>query len=346
MTSTLLERELDPIGDARWARFVERRQEATVFHHPHWMALLRRQYGYRLTAWCVLDRSGAVVAGLPVAEIRSRLTGHRLVALPFSDMCVPLAAPDRPDARAALERMIANAQGAAGVPLDIHGPLEGVLGAHTAARFLHHRLDLALGLDAVIGSLKPATRRGVSKAQRCGLQVEHSTSRSALDQFYGLHLRTRRRQGVPTQPKRFISSFGELFDRGLGFVALVRHGQLAIAAAVLLVFNGTVVYKYGASDERFLNLRPNNLLFHDAISWAVAAGARQFDLGRTDLTNSGLASFKRGWGAAEELLAYTRLGGRPPPAPRRAENLLASFIRRTPRWTGRAIGELLYRHAG
>ncbi|MGI8413883.1 MAG: lipid II:glycine glycyltransferase FemX [Solirubrobacteraceae bacterium] len=338
--------KLDPLGDVRWGEFVSTQPDASIFHHPEWLALIRRQYGYRFSAWCVLDGAGAIVAGLPVARIDSWLTGRRLVAVPFSDECSPLIEPRRPRVAEALAQLIHSAQAKAGVPMQIRGPVVGLQDARSSSHFLQHRLELAGPAQDVMKSAKPAIRRGVAKAQREALITERATGGDALEDFYRLHLRTRHRQGVPTQPKRFILALAELFQRQLGFVLLTRHHGRAIAAAVFLIFNGRLVYKYGASDERFLSLRPNNLLFYEAIRWGTENSMRELDFGRTDTGNTGLASFKRGWGSREQTLSYTYLGTEEPPASRRSERILSTVIRATPPSAGRAIGAVLYRHVG
>ena len=91
-------------------------------------------------------------------------------------------------------------------------------------------------------------------------------------------------------------------------MSLASVGGRPIAAAVFLVFNGVLTYKYGASDARFLDRRPNNLLFMDAIRWGCEQGLHTFDLGRTDLGHESLRAFKLMWGAEERLLQYTELG--------------------------------------
>jgi CelD/BcsL family acetyltransferase involved in cellulose biosynthesis len=336
--------ELDPLGDPRWGEFVGRHPRASIFHHPAWLGLLQRQYGFAFTVWSVADASGALVAGLPLARIDSRLTGKRLVAVPFSDACSPLVLPGARGAPEVLAKHIADAQTAARLPLLIRGPVEGVRGARLKGQFLHHRLQLGRSVEASLAGAGSAAVRGVAKAQREGVVIERARDRGSLEEFYALHLRTRRRQGVPTQPKRFVLALAELFERELGFVLIARHHEAPIAAAVFLAFNGTLVYKYGASDERTLGVRPNNLLFHEAIRWGAEHGFHELDFGRTDLDNPGLAAFKRGWGCTEEMLVYSYLGMEPPRAPRRGEHVLRAVIRRTPLWTGRLLGELLYRH--
>jgi CelD/BcsL family acetyltransferase involved in cellulose biosynthesis len=119
-----------------------------------------------------------------------------------------------------------------------------------------------------------------------------------------------------------------------------------VAAAVFLHASGTLTYKFGASDRAFQHARPTNALLADAIRWACGRGLRALDLGRTDLGHDGLRAFKRSWGAAETTLAYTYAPGAPGAGRSRAQRVVAPVIRRGPALVGRAIGEVLYRHAG
>ena len=169
--------------------------------------------------------------------------------------------------------------------------------------------------------------------------------RAALTAFYRLHVATRRRLGVPTQPRRFVLGLERLFSAGLGFVLLVRSSDRIAAAAVFLTTRGTLTYKYGASDARALSARPNNLLFMEAIRWGCEHGCRSLDFGRTHWGQEGLRAFKLSWGAQERELRYRHVGR----APRRDAHVggaLAALIRRSPPLAGRLIGEVLYRHAG
>ncbi len=178
------------------------------------------------------------------------------------------------------------------------------------------------------------------------MRLELRTDVAALDAFYALHVRTRRRLGVPTQPKGFVRDLGALMAGGLGFVALATLGDRHVAAAVFLRAGRTLTYKWGASDERFLNARPNNLLFARVIGWACDEGLLALDLGRTDIGHEGLAAFKRGWGADERPLEYTFAGAPPPSGESRLGRAAGELIRRSPEAVGRAAGELLYRHSG
>lgn len=326
---------------------LEASEDALAFHHPAWLRLIRDQYGYELGAWAVSRPDGVLTAGLPYARVSSRLTGRRIVALPFSDLCPPVAAsPADGCSRAALAETIAEMAARSGVPVEIRAAVPGLPGAG-APLFHRHVLPLANDPQQVAENFaRSQVRRGIAKARRSGVTVVHRTDRRALDTFYALHLRHRRRLGVPTQPKAFIRRFAGLFAAGLGFVSLARWEQKTIAAAVFLSYGDTLIYKYGASDPAHLALRPNNALFMDAIEWGCATGHRRLDFGRTDFGNPGLREFKRSWGADEELLAYTHLPPREPRSAGRAQRWTASAIRRLPPGFGRLAGAALYRHFG
>jgi CelD/BcsL family acetyltransferase involved in cellulose biosynthesis len=339
---------IDPSADPRWAVLVGRCPDALAFHHPAWLALLHRTYGYPCEGLAVADGSGALVAGLPLARVESRLTGRRLVALPFSDLCPPLVVPGAgPQAAATLVDAIAAEHRDTGLPVEVRAPLSALEGATASPAFLHHRLALGGDPDELVRTAaRPAVRRAIAKALRAGVVVERAVDRAALDAFYALHLRTRRRQGVPTQSKRFVRGFEALFADGLGFVLLARHEGRVSAASVFLAAGRTLIYKYGASDPRALAVRPNNLLFMEAIRWGCAHDMAWLDFGRTDADNEGLAAFKRSWGAEERSLTYTRLGGAAQRGEGKAQRALSALIRRAPPIAGRAIGTALYRHVG
>ena len=334
---------LDPRTDERWRDFVARAAGATIFHHPLWLDLLGTHYGYAFRACCLTDSDGRVVGGLPWARIESRLTGRRLVALPFSDACPPLVdGAQAGELAAAVEA----ARREEGLGLEVRSRFDDLAG-EAPHLYWRHVLPLEPDAGAVERRAREGIRRGARRARREGLAFERRTDSAALDAFYALHLSTRRRQGVPTQAKRFIRGLGGIFDQGHGFVALVTEpGRRPVAAAVFLRAGDHLTYKYGASDRAALAMRPNNLLFQEVIRWACDAGCRELDFGRTDLDNDGLREFKRGWGAEESPLHYTYAGLDAPGGPSVAHRALGAVIRRSPPLLGRATGAALYRHFG
>jgi lipid II:glycine glycyltransferase (peptidoglycan interpeptide bridge formation enzyme) len=212
---------------------------------------------------------------------------------------------------------------------------------------VRHVLALDRDADAVLRTFhRSQVQRNIKRAERSGVVVRRGSSATDLtDVFYRLHVGTRRRLGVPVQPRRFFARLWErMIEPGLGSVLIAEADGTAVAAAVFLAYGENVIYKYGASDAGSWTLRPNHALFWEAIRTSCDAGYRWFDFGRTDLEDASLRRFKGWWGSEEIPLSYATLADRAP-GPKRNGRALAPVIRRSPRWVGRALGELLYKHA-
>lgn len=332
------------VSDPGWAAFVAGRPEATCFHRPEWTALLADCYRYRAFVLTERDAGGAVVAGLPVIEVRRPGGPRRWLSLPFSDECPPLASP-----AGSVAVLVAGAdalrrrQGVADLVVRADLPLPRAPAQEVAVT---HELALP-GPTGSGGGPRSSVRRAVAAAARAGVRVRVGSAEPDLTRtFYGLHVRTRRRQGVPVQPRRYFRLLWErMIVPGHGVVLVAEVDGLAVAAAVYLTGGRTVTYKYGASDDRYWSLRPNHAVMAHAISWAAEQGYATFDFGRSDLDNPGLARFKASWGAAARPLRYTSVAGRASHAAgSRAQAVVAPVIRRGPALLSRGLGALLYRY--
>ena len=335
------------LADPRWADFMARQPSATAFHHPNWARLIADCYGFRAFAVTTSDATGEIRAGLPVIEVRHIRGEPKWVTLPFTDYCPPLvpAPPEETDLLGALQ----GASKAAGIQrVEVRAPLEGASSVSRGA--LRHVIALEGDPAAVYSHFRRSVRKNILRAGRMGVTIRPAERPEDLvDTFYRLHLRTRRRFGVPIQPRRFFRMLWESMIRtGLGSVFIAEASGRPVAAEVLLSWNGTAISKYSASDEREWSLRANSLITWHLIKTSCEHGSQWFDFGRTDAGNEGLRAFKLSWGAAEEPLVYGTLGIRPQPAAARdgiADHLLASVIRHGPPVLCRAAGEALYRYA-
>lgn len=329
------------LDDPAWTAFVGGRPEATPFHLPAWAELVARTYGFPAFALGLRDGDGGLGAGAPFVTARSLTGRRRTICLPFTDACAPLGDP--PDvARLALQ-LAAGAHGR----LEIRAEVEAV-GWTRRADAVTHVLDLTPGLDAVAGRIgRSQAKRNIRRAQREGVTVRVAQTAADFDAFCALHARTRRRQGVPVQPRRFLDAiWAGMVQAGHGEVLLAQRDGPPVAAALFLSFNGTTIYKFGASDAEAWPLRPNHAIFWAAIERACARGDRRLDFGRTDLGHEGLAAFKRSWGAAELPLICSGLeGGAADGHESLASRALGAAIRRGPAWVGPRAGAALYRFA-
>jgi lipid II:glycine glycyltransferase (peptidoglycan interpeptide bridge formation enzyme) len=147
----------------------------------------------------------------------------------------------------------------------------------------------------------------MKKARQSGVSITIGKNREAMASYYKLHTRTRKRHGLPPQPYGFFETIlSEVMSRDKGIVVLASFNQKVIAGAVFLFFGNKIIYKFGASDINYQELRANNLVMGEAIRWACGEGFKHFDFGRTEADNPGLRQFKSGWGTKEREIKYFR----------------------------------------
>jgi CelD/BcsL family acetyltransferase involved in cellulose biosynthesis len=294
---------LDPLCDPDWDRLVLSHPDCGFFHSAAWAKVLARTYRHK-PLYLSFFQQGRPAALVPMMEVRSPFTGRRGVCLPFSDFCEPLIF-DEGVAQKVLDKIEGLARERTWRRFEIRGG-RGILPAASAARqFYGHRLALSESGEELLARFASPVRRAIRKAQKSGLAVQVATTREAIVEFYRLHVRTRRRHGIPPQPFSFFRNiYREAIEKGQGFVVLVGSGTKSLAAAVFLQFGRTGLYKFGASDESYQEFRGNNLVMWEAIRFLIRRGCQVLHFGRTAIENEGLRRFKMGWGTEEELIEY------------------------------------------
>jgi lipid II:glycine glycyltransferase (peptidoglycan interpeptide bridge formation enzyme) len=132
-------------------------------------------------------------------------------------------------------------------------------------------------------------------------------------------------------------------------VILASYDDKNIAGGVYFHFGEKAVYKYGASDKRFQNLRANNLVMWEAIQWYSQNGYKNLCFGRTEPENQGLIQFKSGWGTTEEEINYYRYDlnkGSFVPGSSKVTGFHNKIFRNLPLPLLKRIGSVLYKHVG
>jgi GNAT acetyltransferase-like protein len=341
---------VDPLTDRRWSTLVGEHSLASVFHTREWLEALRRTYGYTPVAYTTSPPTDRLSNAIVLCEIRSWLTGRRMVSLPFADHCQPLVEyPADQDAITAHLRRAVDSGGWKYLeirPLTSHLPDQRDMGR--ATEFCFHSLDLRPELDVLFQSChKNAMQMMIRRAERETLRCDTGTSEAHLRSFYSLLLLTRRRHQLPPQPVEWFLNLLECMSDRFRICIASKDGR-PVAGIVLLRHRDTFVYKYGASDARFHSLGPMPFLFWNAIREAKATGIRRLDLGRSDPDNPGLMIFKDRLGAERSTLRYFRY---PAPASGPADvpsrvHMAKRVLARLPDQLLVATGRLLYRHIG
>jgi hypothetical protein len=343
---------VNPIHDPRWSSFLHRHPEASIFHSPEWLRALQRTYNYEPVLFTTSGPGEPLENGVVFCRVKSWLTGTRLVSLPFSDHCQPLA--DRSGNLGALyelperESVCSKYRYIEIRPLvsDSVPPAGGAF--VPGKKFYFHRLDLRRDLDTLFRNFhRNCIQRKIRRAERKGLVYEAGRSESILAKFYHLQLLTRRRHQLPPQPMAWFRNLTDCLGEHLAIRVASRDGQ-PIASILTLSFKSALVYKYGCSDARFHNLGAMPLLFWRAIQEGKQEGAEEFDLGRSEIDNPGLVAFKERLGAARSPLVYFKAGQRQSNTilGRWQVRIVRRIAARMPAFVVQSAGAALYRHVG
>ena len=296
---------MNPLVNSEWDDAINMHPDATIFHSTAWARVLVDTYGHR-PCYVQMSLNGNLLALVPMMEVQSVLTGSRGICLPFSDYCAPLTFSSCGHELVTQKlKQIARERRWSYFELRSHSIFPD--NVPVSESYYGHSLDLRIGREALFSNFSSSVQRAVRKAQRSGLSVSIQTGLSAMAQFYKLHVRTRRRHGVPPQPRSFfINIQRHLISAGYGFIVLVEYQKDPVAAAMFLKLGRHAVYKFGASDERLQEFRANNLAMFEGIKCLAEGGAETLHFGRTDKENEGLRRFKLSWGATEEEIRYAR----------------------------------------
>lgn len=339
---------IHPIRDPRWAEFVQRHPRASVFHTPGWLDALRRTYGYEPVVYTTSASRSELTNGLVFCRVRSSLTGNRLVSLPFSDHCEALV-DDAEDLECLLDSLEreTKVEGWKYVELRSVSPLvEHRTRFGTDRVFYSHTIDLRPSSSELFrGFSKTRCQQMIRRAERMKLTYVEGTSESLIEKFYGLLVKTRRRQHLPPQPKEWFQSIAACLGEKVKIRVVSKDGVPA-ASLFTLAHTGTIVDKYSCSDERFHNVGGTPLLFWKTIQEAKERGLSEFDLGRSDRDAHGLISFKEGWRASRNTLTYSRCPPGPSASPAEGWKMRMAkrIFRRLPDPVLTTAGKLLYRH--
>ena len=328
----------------QWQKYVEWHPDSSVFHHRNWIELLNAQYGMEISIPAI-TRNEKIVAAIPLLQTRNLRGKKKLISLPFTDY-LPILADDAPSAEALCQLLRSEYRDSyEAVVLRASTPVNGLKNESFNVR---HILKTDLPLDEIKSGFASAIKRNLNKGRRKGLEFHKRQDDDAMDTFYRLQVLTRRKLGVPVQPKSYFRRLSDqLIKTKLGFVAVVTKENQPIAAGVLLGFNGRLTYKYAASDPTALEHRPNDWLVYNSIRIAAEEGFQLFDFGISDKSQEGLRRFKSKWGAEESDIFYSYIVGEPDPdsGPSRAVLLAGEIIKRSPTLVCRLLGKAFYKYS-
>ena len=339
---------IDPIIFPSWDSMLLRTPGASFFQGSAWARVLSESYGYTPLYFTVME-GDKFRALFPVMEVNSFLTGKRGVSLPFTDYCEPII-EEGIEFQDLLNPIIDHGKKGGWNYIELRGASRYLGGKPCFTSYYGHILGLLAGHEKIFSDLRDSTRRNVKKAEKEKVEIRIEKTGEAMRDFYRLNCMTRREHGLPPQPYHFFEGVHQhIISKGNGFVALAYSQGKAIAGNVYFHFGDRAIYKYGASDKKFQDLRANNLVMWEAIKWFAGNGFKSFCFGRTELQNEGLRQFKNGWDPEEHQIQYFKydlregafVAGKP-----KGEPIYTGIFRQTPVPVLNVIGSLFYRHMG
>jgi hypothetical protein len=296
---------INPLQHKGWDELLLSSQHYSFFHTQAWAKVLFSSYGYEPAYFTAIYGQGQPSV-VPLMSINSFLTGKRGISLPFSDFCEPILTEPE-EWQNIFAAMAEFGKQNHWKYIEWRGGENLIKAGTYYSKYYVHNLKLSPQAEEVYARFRDSTKRNIQKAIREQVESKVSTSMDSLESFYQLNCLTRKKHGLPPQPYSFFRNLYRcVISRGKGIIVLGLHQSKVIAAGLYLHFGDKAIYKYGASDNSYQNLRPNNLVMWRAIQWYSENGYQEFSFGRTSPHHEGLLQFKRGWGAAEETIKYFR----------------------------------------
>lgn len=282
--------------------------------------------------------------------IKSKITGNRLVSLPFSDFCEPLLSSV--DESEKIKDAVFNYCNEQDLKFIEFRSSETKFPYETEffRTDLRHVLFLNKNEDDLYKSLTENNKRNIKAAVKEGVKINIDNSAEGIKKFYQLQCFTRRKHGLPPQPYKFFESIHKnIISKGLGEVTFAYTDSKPVAALMFLIIDKKILYKFGASAENDLPRGTNHLLMWEAIKKYNQCGFTQFDFGRTETEHEGLRRFKLGFGADERIIYTTRYDIKSKTfisSDSKTKGIYNRIFQKLPLFALRFIGETIYRHMG
>ena len=287
------------VPDERWDAYVNAHPAASVYHLAAWPRLLGRVFRRDLQM-LVATIDDRVTGVLPILGFRSRVFGTYAVSLPFVNYGGVLA-DDVASERALLDAAIGVAREWGASHLELRHSDQKFAGLPSKRHKVAMTMPLQANPDAQWQALDRKLRNQVRKAEKSGLTVTIGGA-ADVDGFFDVFSRNMRDLGTPVYSKRFFEDMLSTFPEQVRVFTVMHRGQ-PVASAITQVFRDTFEVPSASSLREFRTLCPNVLLYWEMVRFAVSAGLKTFDFGRST-PGDGTFLYKQQWGAQSSPLVW------------------------------------------
>lgn len=339
---------LQPHEHARWDAFVHACPDATFFHLSGWQRVLEGAFGLR-TWFYYVQQDGVILGVLPLAEMKSRLFGHWLGALPFCVYGGVAATSDA--ARAMLDHAAHALAEERGVG---HLEYRGLARAHphdpawhTRELYVTFRKAISGNDEDNLNAIPRKQRAMVRKGIKLGLQGQIDDD---VERLFAAYADSVHRLGTPVFPKRYFALLQQVFGPACEVRTITDAGGQTVASVLSFYWRDEVLPYYGGGTLLARELAGNDFMYWNLMQAAAARGARLFDFGRSKL-GTGAYDFKKNWGFTAQPLPYeyrlyraTQLPDNNPLNPK--YRLFIGMWKKLPLPLANALGPHIVRHLG
>ena len=329
----------------RWEAFVAEVSAATFFHRAGWLTIMEEVF-HHPAYFLYAEREGNIEGVLPLAQVRSRLFGHALVAMPFAVYGGIAAISDA--AVAALE--VAAEQIAQSLGVD-HLEYRNVQSRHadwpTQELYVTFRKKILEDEEANMLAIPRKQRAMVRKSQKHGLS---STIDADCSRFFRLYADNVRRHGTPALPKAYFDALLDEFGTDCEILTVCDAAGVPVSSVLSFYFRDEVLPYYAGDAPRARELAANDFKYWELMRRVCARGIRVFDYGRSKV-GSGSYAFKKNWGFEPTPLHYEYRLYKRDAIPQNNPNnpkyrLMIAAWRRLPLWLANRLGPPIVRYLG
>jgi hypothetical protein len=287
----------------KWDEFVSL-HSGLIFHTSLWWKVLKGGYGCQ-TRYLIFEENGHWLSALPGMMVGNRFFKVFYSLIPYGGFI-----GDRehlPQYLNLLKSWSKKERIHRIQIVDIDIKKKQDLPDFNCVESYRHLLELkGKSTDQIWKKYKDTLKRNIKTALKSDLRFEKIRSREMVDQFYQLYLDSmRRNKALAKYPLRLFHNIYDLLVPEFSDIFFVRYLDQPVAGMVVIYSDQMAHYFHGGSSSEHLHLRPNDLLFHQAIQIAKERGMWYFDFLGSDKGFSSLIRFKEKWGTQRgELLNF------------------------------------------
>ena len=291
--------ELKKEEEKLWDSYIYKSSSSTFYHQLGWRNVVKKTYKHK-PIYLVAKENGELKGVLPLFLMKSMIFGKKLVSVPFAPYG-GACADDGIAEKMLIEEAIRVVEEFDADYLELRYLNKNGNNPNPTTNSNYVTFILSLNLNAEVAwrTFNNKVRNAIRKAIKSGVKIAND---SHIEEFYGLYTRNMRDLGTPPHSFAFFKNLLHEFPEHTRVVS-VKYDGVSVAAMLLLYFKDTIISGWAASDRRYRNVNPNNLLYWEVIKAGCEAGYKYFDFGRS-LRGSGTFKFKKPWGGKIKQLYY------------------------------------------